>query len=107
MESTPAPPEIVRAEHLRPGFSKFFIPESGRPFHYFTEPDVGPAHNHSFGMVSHVLAGGYVEEIYTIAPDGTWRVETVARRPGTSHYIAAGTIHRILSLPLGHCFTLS
>lgn len=105
MQSYPTPESSIRYEHLRHGFSKAFIPESGRPFHIFTEPDTGWAHDHNFSMISHVVAGGYVEEVFTIHPDGTATSEVLERLPGTSHHIKASTIHRVLSLPAGFCVT--
>jgi hypothetical protein len=38
-------------------------------------------------------------------PGGGYTREVVERKPGTSHLVAAGTIHRVLSLPAGHCLT--
>jgi hypothetical protein len=103
--SFPTPEHVVRAEWLRPGFAKIFFEETGRPCHYFTEPDHGPAHDHPHDMRSHVLVGGYVEEVITPLPLGGYTREVVERRPGTSHVVSAGTVHRILSLPAGHCLT--
>jgi hypothetical protein len=103
--SFPTPEGIARTEQLGPHFAKIFLPETALPFHVFSEPDFGPPHDHPFPFTSHVLLGGYVEDIYTLQPDGAYTVERIERKPGTSHKVEAGTVHRILELPAGLCIT--
>ncbi|MEG3086161.1 hypothetical protein [Sphingomonas sp. PB4P5] len=77
----------------------------GAAFHHFTAPDLGDPHDHPWGFTSHVLAGGYVEEVFTVTPTG-WTSELHHRQPGTSHTVLATHIHRIVELPAGECWTL-
>jgi hypothetical protein len=74
--------------------------------HHFTAIDKGSPHDHPFGFTSHVLYGGYVERVYHIEPDGTWKSELVNRNPGTVHQVEATHIHQITELPMGECYTL-
>lgn len=103
--SFPTPPHVLRTEVMNGGFTKIFIEESGRPFHYFSEAGDKYAHDHPFGMTSHVVIGGYLEEVYTISQGGRWSMELVERLPGTSHRIEARSIHRIVRLLGTHCLT--
>lgn len=103
-ESFPTPAHVLRTEKMSDGFTKIFIEESGRPFHYFNQPDHGFPHSHPFGMTSHVVIGGYLEEVFAIHENG-WSSKKYKRRPGTSHRIEPGTIHRVLNLFGDHCLT--
>ncbi|SJN44097.1 hypothetical protein FM120_15330 [Sphingobacterium faecium PCAi_F2.5] len=47
-----------------------------------------------------------MERIYEIHADGTYTTSIHHRKEGTSHFVAAGTIHEIMELPEGECFTL-
>ncbi|MGI4873270.1 MAG: hypothetical protein ACRYFX_19075 [Janthinobacterium lividum] len=96
--SYPSPDYAPRIEHLGPHFSKVFLRDKWEPFHVLRAPDTGPPHSHKFGMLAHILLGGYVEDVYTIHPDGSWSVERHERRPGFTHRIEAGTIHCIVAL---------
>lgn len=104
MDSYPTPVHLVRPEQLGPHFLKLHLLDR-QPLHYFTAPDTGPPHDHPWPFTSHVLVGGYIEEVYTLHPDGTHTVEVVERLPGTSHQVEAATVHRIIALPAGHCLT--
>lgn len=106
MHSTPTPEQAVRVEPLGPHFSKYHLAH-GLLVHRFTgaEPD-GEPHNHPFSFVSHVLSGGYIEEVFVLHPDGTHTVTRYERLPGTSHDVAAGTVHRLVELLAGECWTM-
>lgn len=105
MHSTPTPAEVARIEEMGPHFTKVHLPGS-QVLHRFTEPDAGAPHDHPWGFTSHVLSGGYIEDVYTLRPDGIATVERKERRPGTSHQVEAGTVHRIVGLLAGECWTL-
>lgn len=98
----------VEHETLAPHFEKLHLrpPEWPLPqpfvFHRLTAPDMGDPHDHPMSFTSHVLTGGYVEEVY--AADGS--IERIERLPGTAHHVEAAHIHRIVGLPAGECITL-
>lgn len=102
-QSYPTPESAARIERMGPHFAKFHLP--GSLIHLFTEPDTGPPHDHPWPFISHVLAGGYTEEVYTLHEDGTHTCETIERLPGSSHRVEASTVHRIIDLPAGLCIT--
>lgn len=91
-------------ERMSDEFEKWHI--IGLPFgcalHHFTGVDRGDAHDHPFAFTSHILSGGYVEDIYNA--DGS--CGAVERQPGTCHSVVAEHIHRIVELPQGQCWTL-
>lgn len=103
LASYPTPADAVHAERMNDGFLKVHTPEG--PLHVFTQPDLGHPHDHPWPFTTHIIEGGYVEEVYTIHADGSHSMEVVERRPGTSHHVEAGTVHRIISLPMGFCLT--
>ena len=98
-----------RYERIADHFEKWYVEGLPYPcaFHHFTGPDHGDPHDHPFGLTSHVLSGGYVEEVFypNGAPGMRGRSELVTRAPGTVHTVAATHIHRIVSLPAGECWT--
>lgn len=63
-------------------------------------------HDHPFSFITHILTGGYVEKIYHIRKDGTWHYDIINRLSGTSHRVDSRTIHEIIELPRGKCWTL-
>jgi hypothetical protein len=103
-----APPgtAIVRAERMSPAFIKYHL-DDGRALHRFVrpEPDAAP-HDHPWCFETTILSGGYVEEVFTLLPDGSWRSTFVERVPGSRHWIAGSHIHRIVHLPQGECWTI-
>ena len=103
---TPVGASIVRSERMSPSFAKYHL-DDGRILHRFTreEPNAAP-HDHPWSFETVILAGGYVEEVFRIEPDGGWSSALVRRLPGTRHRIAADHIHRIVQLPSGECWTL-
>ena len=72
-------------------------------FHDFTGVDGSDPHDHPWSFVSHVLFGGYVEEIYDLATGWMTRVQ---RKPDDVFFVDARTIHRVVELPEGRCQTL-
>ncbi len=103
MQSYPTPADAIHTERMGPHFLKVHLPDG--PLHIFTQPDTGPAHDHPFAFTSHVLEGGYVEEVYLLLPGDGYEMTTQHRRPGTSHRVEANTIHRVIELPAGFCVT--
>jgi hypothetical protein len=93
-----------RHERMSEQFEKFHI--VGLPFecafHHFTGPDQGDPHDHPWSFTSHILAGGYTEEVFSPGGDRS----LVYRHPGTAHYVSAKHIHRITNLPTGECWTM-
>ncbi|MEG3088934.1 hypothetical protein [Sphingomonas sp. PB4P5] len=61
-------------------------------------------HDHTWSFETEILASGYVEEVFQLAPDGSWRSELVHRNPGTVHQVTAEHIHRIVELPKRECW---
>ena len=102
----PAGTTIVRAERMSPAFTKYHLAD-GRALHRFSreEPHAHP-HDHPWPFETTILDGGYAEEVFRAAEDGNWHSEIVHRDPGTSHWVAAEHIHRIVALPHGECWTL-
>lgn len=106
MQSYPTDESVVRREDMNEVFTKFHL-NNGQVLHRFTQSDAEePPHDHPFNFTSHILSGGYVEEVFTVHPDGTHSIERVERKPGTSHRVLATTIHRLVDLPTGECLTL-
>ena len=95
---------ILRVERMSPAFLKLHL-DDGSVLHRFTraEPWSDP-HDHPFAIEIEVLAGGYVEEVFTHAETG-WRATLVHRHPGDTHRLVADHIHRIVELPAGECWT--
>lgn len=73
--------------------------------HHFTGRDKGNPHSHPWHFTSYILSGGYVERQYTIHPDGSWSSELIHRLPETVHKVTTDTIHEIIELPEGECWT--
>jgi len=102
----PSGTKIVRAERMSPAFLKCHL-DDGRALHRFgrPEPHAHP-HDHPWSFETTILSGGYVEEVFSILPDGSWRSTFVERLPGSRYWIEAGHIHRIVSLPQGESWTI-
>ena len=94
----------ITEEKMSDVFTKYHL--KGFPFdaviHKFTEPDTGDAHCHPFGFTTHILKGSYVERVYDL--DGMYY--EYKRKQGTSHFVEAATIHKIIDLPDGECWTI-
>lgn len=100
-------------EQMSAEFTKYHLnPEGSAPWpfrpvlHHFTATDVDGPHDHPWPFQTFILSGGYVEEVFTIADDGTWSSEIIHRRANTAHRVEATHIHRIVELPQGDCWTL-
>lgn len=99
----------VKREKMNAVFTKHHL--RGLPFdaviHHFSEKDQHEhIHDHPFGFTTHILKGSYVERIYEIFEDGTYTSSVHHRKEGDSHFVPASTIHEIIELPEGECFTL-
>lgn len=97
---------IIGIERMSRAFTKYHLAD-GRALHRFRleEPHATP-HDHPWPFETTILAGGYVEEVFHVAADGTWRSEHIHRLPGQTYRIEATHIHRIVGLPDGECWTL-
>ena len=71
--------------------------------HHIREPDGGPPHCHPCNMVSHIIKGSYMERIWDVE-SGT--SQDILRQQGSRNEIGADTVHSIISLPEGDCWTL-
>lgn len=96
---------LVHPEVMSDGFSKWHL-RDGLVLHRFTAPDDGEPHDHPWAFTTQILSGGYVEEVYSLMPEGGWTMSLHYRWPGETHRVEAQTIHRIVSLPEGECWTL-
>ncbi len=98
----------IHTEKLSKVFKKHHI--DGLPFaasiNEFSAPDTGDPHDHPFDFITHILSGGYIERNYQIDESGQVLIQDIERKPGTSHYVKATSIHQIIALPTGHCVTL-
>lgn len=99
----------IKREKMNAVFTKYHI--KGLPFdaviHHFSQKDINEhIHDHPFSFTSHILKGSYVERIYKILADGSYRSTIRHRREGTSHFVEATTIHEIIDLPDGECYTI-
>lgn len=97
----------IIAEQMNDTFEKFHIDLGSfkSSFHHFTGPDVGDPHDHPADFKTHILRGGYIEEIYEIDSFGDWYMRRVTRYTGESHLVKATAIHRIIRLLDGECWT--
>lgn len=99
----------IKREKMNAVFMKHHL--RGLPFdaviHHFSEKDQNEhIHDHPFSFTTHILKGSYVERIYEIHEDGTYTSSIHHRNEGTAHFVSAHTIHEIIELPDGECFTL-
>lgn len=95
----------LRREEMSPAFSKWHV--GGMPFaavlHRFSAPDHGFPHDHPWCFQSHILHGGYEEEVFDLH---TGKSRMIERLPGSSHFVHASHIHRIPRLLDGECWTI-
>lgn len=70
--------------------------------HHLRGVDTGPPHDHPCMLESHGIAGSYWEQLYHA--DG--RTELVLRAAGGHHTIWPETVHSVVGLPEGECWTL-
>lgn len=94
----------VRTERMSHAFTKYHL--RGFPFdgviHKFTEPDQGDPHDHPFGFNTFIVKGSYIERRWDIS---TGAFHDTHRLRGESFFIKASTVHQIISLPEGECWT--
>lgn len=95
-------PDAARTERMNGDFLKL---HPGAVIHYFTDARDELYHDHPFAFTTHVILGGYREEVITPQADGSWCVNVFERRPGTSHKMPAGLPHRLTALLDGPCIT--
>jgi len=103
----------IKVEMMSPEFTKYHLNMDGRqpwPFrpviHHFNGPDRDGPHSHPWGFTTYIMAGGYVEEVYVVAPDGSWTMTLEHRLPGRVYTFNPDHIHRIVRLPHGECWTM-
>jgi len=99
----------IRRERMNAVFTKHHL--KGLPFdvviHHFSEKDQNEhLHDHPFSFTTHILKGSYIEKVYEIFEDGTYNFSIHHRKEGSSHFVAANTVHEIIELPDGECFTV-
>ncbi len=99
----------TKREKMNAVFTKHHL--RGLPFdaviHHFSAKDQNEhIHDHPFSFTTHILKGSYVERIYEIFEDGTYQSSVFHRKEGSSHFVSANTIHEIIEIPEGECFTL-
>ncbi|MCD9856656.1 hypothetical protein LUD75_18175 [Epilithonimonas sp. JDS] len=99
----------IKREKMNAVFTKHHL--RGLPFdaviHHFSEKDQHEhIHDHPFSFTTHILKGSYIERIYEINEDGSYTATVHHREEGTTHLVSAHTIHEIIELPDGECFTL-
>ncbi|GAB3949506.1 hypothetical protein GCM10028805_25850 [Spirosoma harenae] len=99
------PGTVVSVERMNRTFIKYHL-DDHRVLHQFTAAHDLHYHDHPFGFKSTILAGGYREEIGVVQANGTMAVTIVDRLPGTAHSVKAGTIHRLVGLLAGDCWTI-
>lgn len=98
----------IEKEVLRGGFEKYHL--RGFPFygviHRITETDSEESiHDHPFPFTSLVLKGSYIEKRYIITGNNTYSEMIIERKEGSYHQVAASTVHQIIELPEGECWT--
>lgn len=107
-------PGTITHETISPGFEKFHLnPDGAQPWpfrpvlHHFQPHDIGEEpHDHPHGFQVFVLRGSYLEEVFTLLPDGGWSMTLHRRETASVRQVAATDIHRIVGLPDGDCWTL-
>jgi hypothetical protein len=105
MQSYSTPEGIVRIERMNKNFTKYHL-GGGRVLHHFTSANDEFFHDHPWPFRSTILSGGYVEIVAQPCDDGTLTLTTVKRLPGTTHDVQAGTIHKLIGLLKGDCWTI-
>lgn len=105
---------MVWHEQMGPHFAKVHINPNNEldwpiqpVVHDLRGPDYGDPHDHPWSFTTHIIYGGYIEEVFIPLPSGGVAVETVERLEGQSYTIEASHIHRIVSLLKERCFTIS
>lgn len=85
-------------------FTKYHL--NGFPFdgviHKFTEPDNGDPHDHPFAFNTFIVKGSYIERRWDV---NTGEFHDTHRTRGESFLVEASTVHQIIALPEGECWT--
>ena len=98
----------IEHEYLSESFSKYHVRDAPfyKVFHHFKKPDTGDFHDHPSPMEIRIEKGGYIEDQLIIAEDGTCvGGRRIVRKPGDIFTIEAGTVHKIVELLEGECWT--
>ena len=98
-------PEL-RIERMNAHFTKLHLGDD-RVVHRFGAAD-GPGadpHDHPWSFSSTIIAGGYVEEVFSL-DHPLDPPQVIERRPGDTFRNEAGTIHRIVRLTAPECWTV-
>ena len=98
------PHDIVRIEHMNEHFTKYHL-GGGRVLHHFTKAEDVFYHDHPWPFRTTILKGGY-SEIELLPGADHVSATNHDRRPGTTHEVQAGTIHKLTGLLDGDCWTL-
>ena len=102
MISYPTPDNAANIEWMSGNFLKL---HPGAPVHYFRECSDPEYHTHPFPFTTHIVEGGYIEEVLLPNMNGGWDIETFERHPGTSHHMPLGIPHKLIKLLNGPCIT--
>lgn len=102
LDSFPTAPGYAKTEQMNDGFLKL---HPGSPVHLFTKCNDTEYHTHPFRFTTHIILGGYIEELLVPGDDNKWEVRTYRRMPGTSHTIPVGYPHKLIGLIDGPCIT--
>lgn len=96
-----------RVEEMGPHFRKLHLSvgSAAVQLHHFTGPDLYEPHDHPYAFTSYIVAGGYVEEVWTRGEGSEWVKQVVHRLPGTMHRVEADTVHKIVHLLADDCIT--
>lgn len=96
----------IREEQMSEFFTKYHI--EGLPFpavlHKFTAPDEGDPHDHPFSFTTHIIKGGYFEEVYYL--DFTKRTIFHGVKINSTYHVNYDRIHKIIELPYGETWSL-
>ena len=102
----------IRHQRMSAEFEKWLLTYRQRDkqyfhavLHHFTGKDKGNPHSHPWNFTSYILAGSYIEKQYTIHPDATWSSAIIHRKAETVHKVTTNTVHEIIELPEGECWT--
>ena len=94
----------IKIEVMNDHFTKYHLPD-GFVLHKFTAADGPDAdfHDHPWDFMTTILRGGYREEVLNLR---TGNIRRRQRHLGYSHWVEAGTVHRITHLADDECWTI-
>ena len=102
MQSYPTPPQAANIEWMNESFLKL---HPGAVIHYFKECRDDEYHTHPFSFTTHIIEGGYREEVLVKGLSGKWEIVILERHPGTSHTMPVNMPHKLTGLLNGPCIT--